>query len=452
MLDFLLALFTAATVGVLLVPLLRRRVDGTGRLDSELAIYRDQLAEIERERAAGTLAEPDAASARIEIERRILAAAERDAPPLSSPTAAASARQSEDTLHRLLPPALCLLIPALALGLYLRIGAPGLPSAPFVRSAANAAASAAPTDETRALAQHIADIRERLAKTPDDPMLLSTLGELLTIQADGIVPQPAVDAFTRALTKQPDDARALFYLGLHEAQAGDTRAALARWLDLEARSPADAPWLPTLRAEIARAAQAANIDPLSIKPDRKPPAPPAQQAAPQTPNGMPQPSEEQQRAMAGLSPEQRQQAIRGMVDGLAAKLADGPHDRPEDRDAWLRLANARRVLGDTRPAAEAYAKADAIAPLDADRLKDWAETEVRQIAPGSPPPPAAVAVLERLEKAEPNNALALFYLGAASLANGDKPAAARRWKTLLGLLPPDAPIRAMLESKIKEAE
>jgi cytochrome c-type biogenesis protein CcmH len=57
-----------------------------------------------------------------------------------------------------------------------------------------------------------------------------------------------------------------------------------------------------------------------------------------------------------------------------------------------------------------------------------------------------------LERAEPRNALALFYLGAAAFAAGDKPAAVRRWKTLLAMLPPDAPIRGMLEGKIKEAE
>jgi cytochrome c-type biogenesis protein CcmH len=61
-------------------------------------------------------------------------------------------------------------------------------------------------------------------------------------------------------------------------------------------------------------------------------------------------------------------------------------------------------------------------------------------------------VLERLEKAEPRNGLALFYLGAASFAAGDKAAAARRWKTLLALLPADAPIRAMLEERIKAAD
>ena len=91
-------------------------------------------------------------------------------------------------------------------------------------------------------------------------------------------------------------------------------------------------------------------------------------------------------------------------------------------------------------------------PVDARLLADWAEAHVRQLAPGAAPSPEAVAVLERLEKAEPRNALALFYLGAASFAAGDKPAAVQRWKTLLALLPADAPIRAMLEERIREAE
>jgi len=69
MLEFLLAALTTATVAALLIPLLRSRVAATDRLDNDLAVYRDQLAEVERERAAGTLPEPDAAAAKIEIER-----------------------------------------------------------------------------------------------------------------------------------------------------------------------------------------------------------------------------------------------------------------------------------------------------------------------------------------------------------------------------------------------
>ena len=163
---------------------------------------------------------------------------------------------------------------------------------------------------------------------------------------------------------------------------------------------------------------------------------------------MPQPSQDQVEAMGKLSPEERQKTIRAMVDGLDAKM----RDTPGDRDGWLRLANARKVLGDHAKASEAFARADALKKLDGRPLADWAEAEVRQIPTGGAPSAQAVAVLERIEKEDPRNALALFYLGAASLASGDKPAAVKRWRTLLALLPPDAPIRAMLEQKVKEAE
>ena len=417
MLEFLLALLTTVTVGVLLIPLLRAKQESSGRLEGELAIYRDQLAEIERERAAGTLPGNEAAAARIEVERRILAAGDHPPP----------AAHADATLHKLLPPALALIIPLLALGLYLQVGRPGLPAAPFIAGKQQPAA----TDEPLSLEKLLATARARLANQPDDPDALSALGEALTLEANGTVTQPAVDAFNKALALsrqegQPDDPRALYYLGLHEAQSGDSRAALARWRDLLAKSPPNAPFLPMLRAEIERVAKAAGVDV------------PA----------MPQPSREQQEAMAAMTPEQRQQAIRGMVEGLAAKLKENP----QDRAGWLRLANAWKVLGENANAADAYAKADALAPVDARLLADWAEAHVRQLSAGAPPPPAAVAVLQRLEKAEPRNALALFYLGAASFAAGDKPAAAQRWKTLLALLPADAPIRGMLEQRIKEAE
>ncbi|MBI2737728.1 MAG: c-type cytochrome biogenesis protein CcmI [Rhodospirillales bacterium] len=416
MLEFLLALLTTATVGALLIPLLRARVTSadrsSGRFEGELAIYRDQLAEIERERASGALGENEAAAARLEIERRILAA--------DSVTRTA-APPPPDTLHRLLPPALALAIPLLALGLYLKIGHPGLPAAPFV------AGAKPPMDQTMDVAQLVAQARSRAAAEPNSAEAQSALGEALTLEADGTVTPAAIEAFNKAIALQSGDARSLYYLGLHDAQSGDSAAALERWRELEAKSPPNAPFLPMLRAEMARVAQAAGL-----------------------PNNttMPQPSRDQQDAMAALTPEQRQQAIRGMVEGLAARMKDNP----QDRGGWLRLANAWKVLGESASAVDAYAKADALAPVDARLLVDWAEAHVRGLKPGEPPSPAAIAVLERLEKAEPRNGLALFYLGAASFAAGDKAAAARRWKTLLALLPADAPIRAMLEERIKAAD
>ena len=78
---------------------------------------------------------------------------------------------------------------------------------------------------------------------------------------------------------------------------------------------------------------------------------------------MPNPTPDQMQAMQGLTPAERQQAIRGMVEGLDARLRAAPPGKPEDRDAWLRLANARKVLGENDKAVEAYARADAIAAL-----------------------------------------------------------------------------------------
>lgn len=423
MLEFLLALLTTATVGALLVPLLRAGARRTERLDSALAIYRDQLAEIERERSSGAMPEAEAAAARTEVERRILASAQETK---------VEAPKGSSAFHRFLPTALALLIPLLALGVYLQIGRPGLPAAPF--SAQRAAPPVKPGEPFSA-ERLLADARARLAEQPNDPDALSALGEALVLEADGTVTPAAVDALNKALAGRPDDPRAQYYLGLHEAQGGDSRAALARWQALETTSPPDAPWLPMLRAEIARVAKAAGL--------QVPPSPPSSNAG-----GMPQPSRDQVEAMQNLDPARRQQAIRSMVEGLEAKLTETPGDRA----GWLRLANAWRVLGENGKASDSYARADALAPLDARTLTDWAEAYVRQIVPGTPPPPAAVAVLERLEKVEPRNALALFYLGAASFAAGDKPAAVRRWKMLLALLPADAPIRAMLEERIKEAE
>jgi cytochrome c-type biogenesis protein CcmH len=425
MLEFLLALLTTATVAALLWPLLRMRLPARDRLSGELAIYRDQLAELEREREAGTLGPAEAAAARTEIERRMLAAGDAAA---GSATGSAKPARASDAVQKWLPPALSLFVPLLALGLYLQTGRPGLPAAPFADRGTEHPAPSQQMD----VAGLLKEARARLAQDPNDADALAALGEGLTLEAGGTVTQPALEALQRALKTRPDDARILYYLGLHEAQSGDSKAAIARWRDLEAKSPPDAPWLPMLRAEIARVAKAAG---LSVPPT-------------QTPQStMPTPSREQQEAMAQLTPEQRQQAIRTMVEGLAARLADAP----QDRAGWLRLANAWKVLGENANAADAYARADTLAPVDARILADWAEAHVRQLAPGAVPSPQAVAVLERLEKAEPRNALALFYLGVAAEAAGNKPAALQRWKTLLALLPADAPIRGMLEERIKAA-
>ena len=79
MLWLVLALMTAAAVFAVLWPLARgQRVD---RGASDAVVYRDQLDEIERDRASGTIGAAEAEAARIEASRRLLAAADAGMPP-----------------------------------------------------------------------------------------------------------------------------------------------------------------------------------------------------------------------------------------------------------------------------------------------------------------------------------------------------------------------------------
>ena len=83
MLWLVLALMTAAAMFAVLWPLARsQRVDGNA---SDVVIYRDQLHEIERDRASGTIGTAEADAARVEVSRRLLAAADAQAPPAADP-------------------------------------------------------------------------------------------------------------------------------------------------------------------------------------------------------------------------------------------------------------------------------------------------------------------------------------------------------------------------------
>ena len=126
MLEFLLALLTTATVGVLLVPLLRQRLPVPTRLDNDLAIYRDQLAELERDLGRGVLTPEQADAARTEIGRRILAL-----------NPAATATGSTSAMPFATATAAVLLLPFAAWALYAALGSPSMPDQPYASRGAN---------------------------------------------------------------------------------------------------------------------------------------------------------------------------------------------------------------------------------------------------------------------------------------------------------------------------
>jgi cytochrome c-type biogenesis protein CcmH len=159
--------------------------------------------------------------------------------------------------------------------------------------------------------------------------IASEFAEASIHAANGVVGHEARAALVFAQSKNPRDAKALFYLGHHALTEGDFAAAIQHWVDLMAISPRDAPWIADLSARIADAARAGNIDPAGIKPTLAPAEQP------------PMPGREE---------------IRAMVEGLAARI----EDNPDDLAGWRMLARSWRVLGETTKADEAEARVKAL--------------------------------------------------------------------------------------------
>jgi cytochrome c-type biogenesis protein CcmH len=449
MLAFVLALLTAIAVAVLAVPLLHPRVGREQRVSYNLAVYRDQLAEIEREHKRGALNELQAASARSEIERRLLALTQQEEAP---------ARDSSGLRRGGI--AMAIMLPLIALGWYFVTGRPELPARPFAERSAsdenmqNAARlldeleqrlQAKPEDlqgwvllgrtalRVGRFDQAINALSRAIVLAPDRADLLASYAEALILKDQGKITPRALEVLNSALQREPDEPAANYYRGIYDLQIGNPKAALERWLTLEARAPQDAPWLEALQAEIARVAQDSGIDPQSIRPDRKAPAP--QRG----------PTAQDVERMAQLSPAEREQAIRAMVDGLETRLKE----TPDDVAGWQRLGKARLVLNEPDKAAEAFAEVAKRKPEDAQALGDLAEAQLRLGGVDAVPSPDATATLRKLIAVQPDNPLALFYLARVDSESGNTKEARAKLARLLALIPPGAPQRAQIEELMK---
>lgn len=374
------AVLVVVTLAVLLWPLIvGRAAPVAGRAEFDLAVHRDQLAEIERDLARGLFDDAEAEAARTEIRRRALAAAE---------AAETEAVETEATglRRRAGLAALAVLIPLGAMSTYMALGAPGIPDAPLASRPAPAATADGHTGDTGNM---VARLAAQLERNPGDVqgwLLLarsfSTMeryadaarayaraidsggasaavraeyGESLVMAAAGSVPDRAAEIFRAVVAEDPTEPRARFFLGLFKVQRDDLAGALQEWVDLRAVTPPGAPWMAEVEGRIAAAASALGRDPASLAPTpglpeivRRQDGPPA--GAP------PMPSAEDVKAASEMSAEDRESMIRGMVEGLAARL----EDQPDDRDGWLRLARAYEVLGEPGKAAEARARAAAV--------------------------------------------------------------------------------------------
>lgn len=346
------ALMTAAAVLCLVWPLASQH-KARSEKTADLAFYASQLAEVEGDIDRGIVTPGEAETTRAEIGRRLLVSARREEMPRGS---------GGMRLQRAVAVgASVLLVPAVALGLYLRIGNPGQPDEPVASrpDAGNAdLASAIPKIEAH-LVSHpddgrgfelIAPIYLRMGRYDDAARAFeaslrvlgetgerrAALGQALVLAADGVVTDEARAAFVKALADDPKLPQARFFLAMASEQDGDKPKAIAQWQALAADTPPDASWRTSVEQHLA------------VLNGQAPPAAPAAASA-----GLPAPTGPAAASIAAMPADQRLQAIQGMVDGLAGRLAQNGRDV----EGWLRLIKAYTVLGEQDKARGALANA-----------------------------------------------------------------------------------------------
>lgn len=208
--------------------------------------------------------------------------------------------------------------------------------------------------ETGRFAESATAYRRATSLDPDNADYWSSLGEALVLAGSGDVPADAAHAFDKAIALDPKDPRARYFLAVRKDIAGDTQGALDGWFALLADTPAGAPWEGDLRRTIQQVAAREKIDVSARLAAVRPAA-----ASPSTATvGIPGPTREQMAAASQLPPGQQQAMVRGMVDGLATKLAANPRNP----DGWIMLMRSRMTLGETDKASDAYRAALAANP------------------------------------------------------------------------------------------
>jgi cytochrome c-type biogenesis protein CcmH len=364
-------------VGVILVRAMSRAgqmaaADGAERA---MKVYRDQMAEVERDLARGVLVAAEAERLRLEISRRIL--------DLDKDAAARRVGGPAPAAMRRLAVGVILLSLVGGAVLYLGMGAPDYRDMPLVARQADAeqtrqtrpaqqeleaqVAAAfpdpAPFAGREELEPMVAQLRSALADRPLDVTGHSLLAQnearlgnfraaieaqervleirgaraasedyaylidLMVIAAGGFVSPEAEAVIERVLRQDAENGVALYYLGRMYTQIGRPDMTFRIWRRLHDLSPGDAPWMPEIRAVLPELAR------ISGEPRYQLPPRPA-------PAGAAGPSAADIDAAADLPPEDRAQMIAGMVDGLMVRLANDGGTAEE----WAQLIGALVVL------------------------------------------------------------------------------------------------------------
>ncbi|WP_037456589.1 tetratricopeptide repeat protein [Sphingobium chlorophenolicum] len=206
---------------------------------------------------------------------------------------------------------------------------------------------------------------------PGNATFWSSLGEAAVMASErDPMPEEAADAFDRAISVDPKDPRARYFLAVRKDLAKDHEGAIRDWLALLGDTPPGAPWEADLRRTIEQVGKINGIDVAGRLAAVKPvaPHPPMGGGMSVAAAAIPGPSREQMQAAAQLPKGQQDAMIEGMVSGLEAKLKANPGNV----DGWIMLMRSRMTLGETSKAAAAYAAAKAANPAQAGRIRDEA--------------------------------------------------------------------------------
>lgn len=336
----------ALGLAFVLVPLLRATSNPPDRRDLDLAFYRRQLSEIEDEVGRGLIAKDQADAARLEVERRLLKAA--------------AGEKQVATRQRSAIPALLVSGAFITLGcaLYLAHGQPGFVSAQVEEPrTSDIVQPELPEGAGPGMDELLGQLAARLAENPDDPRgwsiygralsnlgrhpeavnvyaealrhlpengdLWAAQGQALIVVGEGRIVPAARHAFRQAQLFAPNHPGARHYLALAKYQDRDFRGAYDDWAGLMQSAPANAPWREPVAAGLRLAAEAL---------------------------GEPMPTIEDVEQAAQMTEAERNAFIESMVERLAERL----EGEPDNREGWLRLGQAYKVLGKAEKATQAY--------------------------------------------------------------------------------------------------
>ena len=242
-------LLIVVVAAFLLPPLwlgLRRNETKASRKEANLAVFRDQLSELERERTEGTLADADFDQARRELQRRLLEEVAPEAEEAGKATYGPSRKMAI---------VLLLLLPVLALAAYGILGNP--------KALDPAQTAAAPKMTAEQISGMVARLAERMQANPDDmqgwlmlarsyktmgryeeaaaayakaekvidddPELLASYAETIAMASgNGLKGKPS-QLIARALKIDPQHPHSLFLAGAAAMGAGDNRKGIAYW-------------------------------------------------------------------------------------------------------------------------------------------------------------------------------------------------------------------------------